>query len=177
MKDPICNHPQVGACKWSLEVAKTYYLTKALNSKLATRLKTLVDEEGHLKVTETTSIQDTLKLLEELYVEAKLLWVQRTNYFKDGQRPNKSFHKWWLRKLVLKEQCQLPYGISSEDLDVLELLRGVSSNELRKEMQKKRTFTQTGGPRSLNTGGKRLNRSKEGHGGRRAECSGQGVTH
>lgn len=37
-----------------------------------------------------------------------------------------------------QEQCQLLEGISSEDLDVFELLRGVTSHELRKEMLKKR---------------------------------------
>ena len=38
--------------------------------------------------------------------------------------------------MVLKEACQLLGGISDNDLDVLELLRGVHSNELRKELLK-----------------------------------------
>ena len=38
--------------------------------------------------------------------------------------------------MVLKEACQLLGGISTDDLDVLELLRGVHSNELRKELLK-----------------------------------------
>ena len=38
--------------------------------------------------------------------------------------------------MVLKEACQLLEGISANDLDVLELLRGVHSNELRKELLK-----------------------------------------
>ena len=68
---------------WSLglEIAKAYF-TKAIDSKLALRLKTLVYKEGHAKFKETTSIENTLKLLKELYAEAKPLWVQRTNYRK-----------------------------------------------------------------------------------------------
>ena len=57
-----------------LESARAY-LTKAIDSKLSTRLKTMVDEDtGQPKVTE--AIEEILKLLEDLYVEAKPLWVQ-----------------------------------------------------------------------------------------------------
>ena len=38
--------------------------------------------------------------------------------------------------MVLKEACQLLGGISANDLDVLEFLRGVHSNKLRKELLK-----------------------------------------
>ena len=64
-----------------LESARAY-LTKAIDSKLSTWLKTMVDEAtGQPKVTEATTIEEILKLLEDLYVEAKPLWVQQTNYF------------------------------------------------------------------------------------------------
>ena len=79
-----------------------------------------------------------IKLLESLYVEAKPLWVQRTNYFKEVQGPNESFDDYWSHKMVLKDACQLTDGITAEDLDVLEILRGVHSGELRKELLKVR---------------------------------------
>ena len=39
---------------------------------------------------------------------------------------------------MLKDACQLTDGINAEDLDVLEILRGVHSGELRKELLKVR---------------------------------------
>ena len=41
--------------------------------------------------------------------------------------------------MVLKEACQLLNGITADDLDVLEILRGVHSNKLRKELLKVQT--------------------------------------
>ena len=38
--------------------------------------------------------------------------------------------------MVLKEACQLLKAITADDLDVLELLRGVHSKELKKELLK-----------------------------------------
>ena len=84
---------------------------------------------------------------------------------------------------MLKEQFQFVDGKGSKDLDVLELLGGISSNKLRKEMYKEqilraselvqiardwhqgkevdRLFQDTaGGLRPRNTGGTRLNCSK-----------------
>ena len=121
-----------------LETARAY-LTKAIDSKLSTRLKTLRDEAGNFKVAEDTTVEEIIKLLEDLYVEAKPLWGQRTNYFKEVQGPNESFDDYWSRKMVLKEACQLLNGITTDDLDVLEIMRGVHSNELRKELLKVRT--------------------------------------
>ena len=40
--------------------------------------------------------------------------------------------------MMLKEQCQLQKGLNSKDLDVLELLRGVSSDKICKEILKKK---------------------------------------
>merc|ERR1712074_162199 len=96
------------------------------------------DEAGNLKITNETTVDQVIKLLESLYVEAKPLWVQRTNYFKEVQGPNESFDDYWSRKMVLKDACQLTTGITAEDLDVLEILRGVHSGELRKELLKVR---------------------------------------
>merc|ERR1712020_163938 len=62
------------------------------------------------------------------------LWVQRTNYFKEVQGTNENFDDFWARKMVLKDACQLNNGITAEDLDVLEILRGVHSHELRKKL-------------------------------------------
>ena len=58
------------------------------------------------------------------------------NYFKEVQEHSENFEDWWSRKMVLKEACQLLGGISDDDQDILELLRGVHSNELRKELLK-----------------------------------------
>ena len=56
-----------------LETARAH-LTKAIDSQLSTRLKTIVDEAtGQPKVTEATTVEEILKLLEGLYVEAKPL--------------------------------------------------------------------------------------------------------
>ena len=79
------------------------YLTKAIGSKLAMRLKTMRDDAGVLKVKDETTVDQVLKLLEGLYVEAKPLWVQRTNYFKEVQGQNESFDDFWSRKMVLKD--------------------------------------------------------------------------
>ena len=67
------------------------YLTGAIDVKLATRLKTMRDEDGNLKVSDETTVDQVLKLLEGIYIEAKPLWVQRTNYFKEVQGTNESF--------------------------------------------------------------------------------------
>ena len=101
------------------------YLTKAMGTKLAMRLETMRDDAGELKLTDETTVDQVLKLLEGLYVDAKPLWVQRTNYFKEVQGPNESFDDFWSRKMFLKDSCQLQNGINAEDLDVLEILRGV----------------------------------------------------
>ena len=37
---------------------------------------------------------------------------------------------------IMKENCQLHIGMTSDDLDVLELIRGVHSDELRRKMLK-----------------------------------------
>ena len=116
------------------------YLTKAIDSKLSTRLKTMRDEAWDLKVMEDTTVEEILKLLEDLYVEAKPLWVQRTNYFKEVQGPNESFDDYWSHKMILKEACQLLNSIRADDLNVFEILHGVHSNELRKELLKVQTL-------------------------------------
>merc|ERR1712020_37736 len=110
------------------------YLTGSIDMRLATRLKTMRGEDGNLKVSDETSVEDVLKVLEGIYIEAKPLWVQRTNYFKEVQGTNENFDDFWARKMVLKDACQLNKGITAEDLDVLEILRGVHSHELRKKL-------------------------------------------
>merc|ERR1712026_102224 len=110
------------------------YLTGSIDAKLTTRLKTMRGEDGNLKVSDETPVEEVLKVLEGIYIEAKPLWVQRTNYFKEVQGTNESFDDFWARKMVFKDACQLNNGITAEDLDVLEILRGVHSHELRKKL-------------------------------------------
>ena len=116
-----------------LQIAKAY-LNKSIDSRLAMRLKTLLDEARNPKITETTTIKNSLGVLEQMSMDAKPLWYQGVEYFKVLQGPNESFKDWWARKMILKEQCELHInGISAKDLDFLELLRGVASHELSKE--------------------------------------------
>ena len=52
----------------------------------------MVDEAtGQPKVSEATTFEEILKLLEGLYMVAKPLWVQRKNYFKEVQGPGENF--------------------------------------------------------------------------------------
>ena len=54
----------------------------------------MVDEASGLpKVIAESTLEETL-LLEDFYVEAKPLWMRRTNYFKEAQGPNGSFEDW-----------------------------------------------------------------------------------
>ena len=105
------------------------YLLKAIDAKLATRLRTMRDDDGNLKVTPETTVDQVIKLLESLYIEAKPLWVQRIDYFKEVQGQNEKFDDFWSRKMMLKDACQLNEGIKADDLDVLEILRGVHSGD------------------------------------------------
>ena len=93
---------------------------------------------GQPKVTEATTLEEILKFLEGLYLEAKPFWVQRTNCFKEVQCPGENFKDLWSQKIVLKEAYQALKGITAHDLNVLEVLRGVRSNKLRKELLKVR---------------------------------------
>ena len=74
--------------------------------------------------------------LQEQYKDIKLLVVQGMNYFTAVNGSNEPFKHFWARKTLLKENCKLEDSLLSEDLDVLELLRGVHSGELRKELLK-----------------------------------------
>ena len=70
-------------------------------------------------------VEDILGMLEQMYLYIKSLRVQRMEFFKGSQCPNKTFEQLWSGQTMLKEQRQLREGQNSEGLDVLELLRGV----------------------------------------------------
>ena len=56
-------------------------LDKCLDAKLSTRLRNAQDENGENKVKDDTSIQDCLKVLKDMFLEATPLWLRRLNYF------------------------------------------------------------------------------------------------
>ena len=59
-------------------------------------------------------------------------WVKKTPQGGIGLSPNETFEDWWSRKTMLKKH--LLEGLNSENLDVLELLRGVNKVKIRKEI-------------------------------------------
>ena len=58
-----------------LKIAKAY-LDKSMDAKSATRLKTILDEAGVPKITDHKFIKATLKVLEQMLVDAKPVWFK-----------------------------------------------------------------------------------------------------
>ena len=84
------------------------YFEQSIDARLATRLTTLQDDAREKKITEATTIETTLGMMEDLYLDVKPLWVQRLEFFKAVQGTNESFEDCcWARKTVIKENFKL----------------------------------------------------------------------
>ena len=106
-------------------------LDKCLDPKLSTRLRNIQNENGENMVKDDTPIQDCLKVLKNMFLEAIPLWLRRLNYFNCSQNENENVAQFWARKRDLASQCNLADLVVPDDFEVMELIRNVHAPQLR----------------------------------------------
>ena len=85
------------------------------------------------KITEETAITTIFGHLEELYLDVKPHWVQRMDFFRSNQGSHEKFKSDEPAKRLWMKTASRD-GMNSDEIDVLELIRGAHSDKLRKEM-------------------------------------------
>merc|ERR1712020_700645 len=76
-----------------------------------------------------------LAWLKDYLLRDSPMFIRRYNYTKCKQKPGERFDDWRTRKLIKAEECDL-HKITKEDIQVTELICGISNQELRKEILK-----------------------------------------
>ena len=76
------------------------------------------------KARQTSSINDCLDVLDNVFKAKYPAWFRRFEYFQSVQADGESVEDWWSKKTQLEDYCNLN-EIKAEDLRVLELIRGV----------------------------------------------------
>ena len=110
------------------------YLQGSIDEKLSARLATMRNDEGRKKkITEETAITTIFGHLEELYLDVKPHWVQRMDFFRTNQGSHEKFKSDEPAKRLWMKTASRD-GMNSDEIDVLELIRGAHSDKLRKEM-------------------------------------------
>ena len=87
------------------------------------------------KIQATTPIAENdgcLDTLRAIFLEKNPLWLRRHHYFKCQQQKGKTVNDWWVRKTDKARECNLE-DITADDIQLLELIRGVHSFKLRQE--------------------------------------------
>ena len=111
-----------------------------LDPKMASALR------SHEKIKDDTKIDATdpevgcLETLREIFLEKNPVWLRRHWYFCCTQQPNETVQQWWNRKLDKGRQCELD-KITVKDIQMLELMRGIHSQPLRREFLRQRDPT------------------------------------
>ena len=108
-------------------------LNGCLDTRMASALRT------HKKITAETEINTPdngcLDILREIFLEKNPLWLRRHWYFQCVQAKDESVEQWWSRKLDKARECDLR-NITAEEIGMLELIRGIDNQALRREFLK-----------------------------------------
>ena len=87
------------------------------------------------KIQATTPIAEKdgcLDTLRAIFLEKNPLWLRRHHYFKCQQQKGETVNDWWVCKTNKARECNLE-DITGDDIQFLELIRGVHSSKLRQE--------------------------------------------
>ena len=108
-------------------------LNACLDPKMASALRT------HQRIEAETEIDtpDTgcLDVLREVFLEKKPLWLRQHWFFQCIQTKDETVEQWWSRKLDKARECDLR-NITAEQIGMLELIRGIDNQALRREFLK-----------------------------------------
>ena len=107
-------------------------LNKCLDSKMVSALRTHKDV---LPTTEIDTPNGCLVVLRTIFLEKNPLWLRRHAYFKCIQSKGETVEEWWSKKQDKARECLLE-DITKEEINLLELIRGVHNPNLRREFLK-----------------------------------------
>ena len=133
------SYNKVNMAKQEIQVRRAM-LDLCLDSRMASALR------AHEKVKDDTEIDATdpkagcLNILREIFLERNPVWLRRHWYFQCVQAQDETVEQWWNRKQDKGRQCDLEQ-ITAKDIRMLELIRGISSQALRKEFLKQKEPT------------------------------------
>ena len=133
------SYNKVNMAKQDIQVRRAM-LDLCLDSRMASALR------AHEKVKDDTEIDATdpnagcLNILREIFLERNPVWLRRHWYFQCVQAQDETVEQWWNRKQDKGRQCDLEQ-ITAKDIRMLELIRGISSQALRKEFLKQKEPT------------------------------------
>ena len=109
-------------------------LNKSLDPKMVSALRT------HKDITPTTKIDapnGCLDKLRAIFLEKNPLWLRRHAYFRCVQAKGETVDEWWSKKLDKARECLLA-DITEEQINLLELIRGVQNPNLKREFLKQK---------------------------------------
>lgn len=105
-------------------------LNACLDPRIASALRT------HQKIKAETEIDTPntgcLDVLREIFLEKNPLWLRRHWYFQCIQTKDETVEQWWSRKLDKARECDLR-NITAKEIGMLELIRGIDNQALRRE--------------------------------------------
>ena len=101
----------------------------------------------HEKINAETEIDTPntgcLDILWEIFLEKNLLWLHCYWYFQCVQTKDETVEQWWSYKLDKARECDLQ-NITAQEIGMLELIRGIDNQALRREFLKGRDPTLDG---------------------------------
>ena len=103
-----------------------------LDPKMASALRSHEKIKDDTKIDASAPEVGCLETLREIFLEKNPVWLRRHWYFCCTQQPNETVQQWWNRKLDKGRQCELD-KITVKDIQMLELMRGIHSQPLRRE--------------------------------------------
>ena len=108
------------------------FLNNCIDSKLQAALIT----DDTITMATTIDGNDGLVAKLKAYILRDLpLFIRRYHYSKCQQRPKESFGDWWTRKLLKAAECDLE-KVKKDDIQVTELICGITDPKLRDEILK-----------------------------------------
>ena len=115
-----------------LEVDLNLKMASALRSNKKVKDDTVIDAKDP-----TVSCLGTLR---QIFLTKNPVWLRRRWHFCCMQEENKTVQQWWYRKLNKGRECDLE-KIIHKDIQMLELIREIHSQALRKEFMKEKEPT------------------------------------
>ena len=102
-------------------------MNKSIEAKLSSTLRADPGVEATTPIADRNGCLDKLRAI---FLEKNPLWLRRHHYFKCLQQKGETVNDWWVRKTDKARECQLE-TITADDIQLLELIRGVHSFKLR----------------------------------------------
>ena len=126
-----------GVNKEYLEAANPEIRRQFLHNCIDSKIQAAMITDDTLKIdTPIMGEKDSLLTwLKDHFLRDLPLFIRRYHYSNCHQRPGESFGDWWTRKLLKAEECNLD-TVKKEDIQVTELICGISDPKLRDKFLK-----------------------------------------